>query len=242
MSELGELALLSDLGAAGTLFALLLVGHSLGDFVFQTSRMVRGKSETKWLLIHSVEVTLLQGVVLLPLMSGPVAIGLIAIFVSHTLIDWLKNSTDGVGIDRVSHFCLDQLLHLLVLAGVWRALVDRGEVLGRIGDWGPLATSAAVVVTAIAFNSNGVVAILGALGLNSAVDEDAQGEARLVGILERMVMLGVLLIGQWLAFAVVVGFRLIGGRGKSDNDNALIATLVGAVVTLTTVAVVGVLI
>lgn len=98
-----------------TLFQWIFA-HLLGDFIFQTSAMVRHKQRLKarsWMLylhcaIHGILVYLLAPGwnlwVLIPL-----------VMFTHYIIDlWKLNQSE-----KVVYFIIDQSLHLLVLFGLW---------------------------------------------------------------------------------------------------------------------------
>ena len=98
-----------------TLFQWIFA-HLLGDFILQTRSMVRHKQRLKarsWMLylhcaIHGVLVYLFAPSWAL----WPVP--LMVIF-SHYVIDlWKLNQGEGV-----VYFIIDQLLHLLVILGLW---------------------------------------------------------------------------------------------------------------------------
>ncbi len=111
------------------IFAWLLLGHCLGDWVFQNDWMARGKKRGLFTLAGLVHFTIYTAVVMgLLWLSGAVAtdptsficLGS-AIFASHWLIDattlvesWMhfyrQSDTDMVRV------MVDQTLHLLVLA------------------------------------------------------------------------------------------------------------------------------
>ena len=72
------------------LLALLVAGHLLADFAFQTRRMVEGKERPGWLVLHGAMVALVQAAVALPFLSLR-ALPLIAgLAVAHAAIDRMK--------------------------------------------------------------------------------------------------------------------------------------------------------
>ncbi len=214
------LHLLIGLGEKGTVLALLLCGHTLGDFVFQTDQMVRRKSENRWLAAHALQVTVLQGLLLLPFTSLPmhlVLLVLAGIGFSHLLIDHLKVH-HGKRLSPFSGFALDQALHLLVVLGAWLVLTSQAAHSLLSATFSPHSStlaSVAIVLAAYGFNLNGSGAIIGALLENYKLSpgEGQEGAAirlrmgRMIGILERMLVLTLVLIDQWSALGLILAAK-----------------------------------
>lgn len=105
-----------------TLLVLLLCGHLLADFVFQTRAMVEGKrTRLRWLWAHGLEVLLVQAVVLLPFCMDwiPGSLAVAAIAATHVGIDRIKIGFERRYGEQLRWFVLDQYLHLAVLAAVY---------------------------------------------------------------------------------------------------------------------------
>lgn len=90
---------------------LLLTGHLLGDFVFQTGWMVANKNKPLVLALHVGVVTAITAV-LLGSLHWPI---LLLVYSSHLLIDTMKVRlmSDGLG-----PFIFDQWLHIVIIAGL----------------------------------------------------------------------------------------------------------------------------
>jgi hypothetical protein len=78
---------LTALGPAGTALALLLLGHVLGDFVFQTDELARTKHRVGPLLVHAGIVNVVHLLTFLPLLTTRTALVVGSIGVCHFLID-----------------------------------------------------------------------------------------------------------------------------------------------------------
>ncbi|MDX1807577.1 MAG: DUF3307 domain-containing protein [Paenisporosarcina sp.] len=107
-----------------TVFSYMLIGHLMGDFLFQTSWMAMNKTK-QWtpLLVHSVCYTVIVtaliyvGYGLLPLA------GIILILGSHIILDrrtfvqwWVKNIMNTNGKDASWLVIIaDQIFHLIIL-------------------------------------------------------------------------------------------------------------------------------
>lgn len=108
-----------------TPFSILMIGHFIGDFLFQTSWIATYKA-TKWLtlivhvLIYTVTITMLDLLTFHQLSIG----GILFIFISHYLIDW--TSLAGWWMNTVLQtspksfpwlkIVIDQIFHFIVLA------------------------------------------------------------------------------------------------------------------------------
>jgi hypothetical protein len=104
------------------LFAWLLVGHLVGDFLLQTRWMAEGKTARWWpLLAHSTVYT--GAVALLALPAGGLSWrGLALVFLAHLVLDrrrfvqfWVRRVTGAAGVPWLV-IMTDQSWHIVVLA------------------------------------------------------------------------------------------------------------------------------
>ena len=97
------------------LFLCLLLAHLIADFMLQTSKSCNHKRDNKWRspyqFIHAGEVFVLSWLVTFDLRFwwGAAIIGIL-----HYCIDTWKSYRST----KVTWFSLDQIFHLLVIAGV----------------------------------------------------------------------------------------------------------------------------
>lgn len=193
-----------------TLLLQLLLAHLLGDFVFQSRKMVRKKEQfglrSKHLYLHLL-IHLLLLIVLLGF-EDRYWIGILVIILSHGLIDAMKAS-HGHRLTAAKAFLLDQACHLLVLVVVaytyfpvpveWEVLYS-GQVL--------LFITALLLVSVVA-------AILMKHLLRSwEVPEDQSGDSipsagTYIGILERLFVFGLLVLNQWEAIGLLIAAKSI---------------------------------
>lgn len=101
------------------LFLKLFLAHILGDFVLQPSNLVEKRNQNvMYLLLH----VLIHGAILCLLFVTELStfwITILFIVVAHLAIDSLKIWIEKKGVYKpVLLFCLDQAMHLSVLAGV----------------------------------------------------------------------------------------------------------------------------
>lgn len=231
MTDLAQIpALPLDLASPGVaLGALLVAGHLLGDFAFQTRWMVEEKPRPAALLAHGVAVAAVHLAALAPFFGVAVAVAAAAIAVAHAGIDRTKSALrrrrPGPGEGRrggpgpLALFVTDQAAHLLVLAvafAVLRRLAWPPPLVfpeAWLGPW----TTALLVAGAFAFNGHGggalVSGVLATLSPGLEEEEDAssgvKGSGRLIGILERTITLILILFGQWAAIVLLVAAKSI---------------------------------
>lgn len=110
-----------------TVFSYLLIGHLIGDFLFQTSWMAMFKA-TKWLplIVHCVVYTISVTTVVF-FGYGLLPIGAISLlFVSHIFLDrrvfvawWVKHIMQTKGSEsKWLSIMVDQIFHIIILGAV----------------------------------------------------------------------------------------------------------------------------
>lgn len=211
-------------------WALLIAGHLLADFVFQSRAMVEGKRrERRWLLAHGLEVLLVQGLVLLPFCPGwRAGLTVAGIALAHVGIDALKVWTEERFGRRLLWFALDQLTHagVLVAACAWIA-AGGVEVSGFAR---PDLSRLAWIVGLYAFNVNGGSAVVSAVldGLRTSAKPPSSARAgHVIGILERMAMLTLVWLGQWSALGFVLAAKSVARFKELENRDFAETYLVG---------------
>lgn len=224
MNALLPMELLSRTTPLESLLFLLVAGHLLGDFLLQTRWMVERKKEPKVLLAHAGAVTAAHVAALAPFFSLPVLGTLLGVGVVHLAIDWVKPHWRRERPGPLALFFLDQAAHLVVLAGAYLLLLRLGpppihfeaDVL-RI--WTLAGTAGAV----LAVNWTGASVVVGMTLQSVGAGEADRGGGELVGKLERLIYLILVLLGEWVALAVVVagksvvGFQATGGRRPASR-------------------------
>lgn len=101
------------------LLSYLILGHLLGDFIFQPTRLVMWKRESKWgVFVHVLVHFLINLVILAPFIyQGYYSLLIIPFFLSfcHFFIDQTKINYDLRHDDKVRPFVFDQILHLFTI-------------------------------------------------------------------------------------------------------------------------------
>lgn len=126
------------------LFLSLVLAHLVADFVLQTGKTCRDKKERHWKSLHHyVHALIVFGLAWLASWSVCFWWGALIIGVAHFGIDIWKSYRE----DKVTWFALDQVMHLLVIAGVayaWILCHDWSLPFG-VGLWHVAAAVALLV-------------------------------------------------------------------------------------------------
>ncbi len=106
----------------------LIIGHLIGDFLLQSSRLVAFKHRSVYgILLHILIVLVSQTLLLLPyLNSGKVAFALVLIGALHFFIDYTKVKLDIKTKYPIIPFSLDQIAHFVTL--ILAYLIIREEI------------------------------------------------------------------------------------------------------------------
>lgn len=203
---------------SAALLALLIVGHVLADFLVQTREHLEAKNRGRGFVAHGAAVFLTHLAVLVPLVSIEVVAAVLAVTLAHVVIDRVKSRWVPASRGRLKPFALDQAAHVAVVVAAWCVLARTGAVpafrwlsAGEMGTY----VGGAVLAAAFAFNaSGGSVIVTGILGLLPRHEEEEgtagyEGAGRMIGILERTLMLAMILYGQWAAIALLITAKSI---------------------------------
>jgi len=101
------------------LFYRLLLAHIIADFPLQTKQIFKVKTNTEWgVLIHTLIVLIFSILLTFPYLEDPkVAIILLVIFLSHTVIDKIKMEySKKTKNQSIRILLLDQFLHIAIIA------------------------------------------------------------------------------------------------------------------------------
>ncbi len=225
---------------------VMVLAHLLGDFYLQPDAMARGKSASRgWMLAH---VALYTAMMLAALLCLPAAsswralVAAVVLGLSHLIVDAVIKPrlarVDGLG--TWASFVIDQLAHLLFCVGAG-AIVRMGAPQGV----GPLASGETRVLLAAvaAFALVGRPAEIAVRELLLVVDDPREkgtpGSAallragRYIGILERVIVVTLTLLGQYSAIAFVIAAKSV-ARYKTIEENPAFAEryLVGTLASL----------
>lgn len=188
-----------------------ILAHMIGDFFLQTSSMVEHKNRKKWaspqLYIHG----LIHFILILVIAGFENWLAATIITISHIAIDGMKVNFQNERNARKLFF-IDQAAHLLVLVVVW-------YIISPAPPYSFLVINSYTIAVAIAYLFlTRPTAIIIAQALNhwtTEIIQDGETEKSLpkagwyIGVLERILVLTFILIGQWGAIGFLMAAKSI---------------------------------
>lgn len=247
---------LTSLGPEGTALGLLLVGHVLGDFVFQTDELAKNKHKWKPLLTHAGIVLVVHLVAFIPLLTPGTGLLILSIGVSHFLIDAVTARVRSRKGRSVILFLVDQIVHLLVLYVGW-SLIDPQAwtdalVVTVLSDmvslpWSEI-TAGMVYLSAFVFAHEGGNAIVRRVLPDDGPESNEEDleVGSLIGSLERWIVLLLGIVGLWESVALIVAVKSIARfqelKKRAFAEYFLVGTLTSVLVAIALVIIVSVLV
>lgn len=220
-----------------TLLALkLILAHFLGDFALQPARWVADKLQKKWrskYLYYHIGVHLVLLLALLQFRHLGIVAGIV---VTHYGIDVGKLAFTNPKNYRWL-FVVDQVLHLLVLAGALYLIEPFTlDMAGWFSEKTLLLITFLVFVT---FVSGIVMRMFLAPYIDEIAKDDASGEGgslknagTYIGMLERLFVFGFILMQQWAAIGLLIAAKSVfrfgdlnKGKNRKLTEYVLIGTL-----------------
>jgi hypothetical protein len=201
----------------------LLLAHVVADFVLQSDRMVREKRRVPMLLAHGAIVAATTWAALgLPLAVWPVLV----ITITHLVADWVKARFGGAGFRA---FALDQAAHLSVIAAVavaWPGTYAAGLWPEAARIVPPLTglpvgfAFAAGLIGAVLAGGHAVGALMRGLKLppDPADDPSLPQGGRLIGQLERLIILVLVLAGEIVGIGLLIAAKSILRFGEAQRS------------------------
>lgn len=247
---------LTSLGPSGTALALLLLGHVLGDFVFQTDSLASRKHRLGPLLSHVGIVVVAHAITFLPLLTAQTARIVGVVGLCHLLIDAISARVRQRRAPSASLFLGDQLAHLLVILVGWSVLAPStwavGSILTAVGGvstlpWSVL-TIGAIYVSAFVFAHEGGNTIVSGVLPDQELESTEQDldVGSLIGTLERWIILLLGVAGRWESVALVVAAKSIARfeelKKRAFAEYFLVGTLTSVLVAMSLAVVVSVLV
>lgn len=199
----------------------LIFSHLLTDFVLQPTSWVEDRNRKHLasgrLYAHSL-VTAGLAYILIGWQYWVVAL---VILVSHFFIDGWKSYRP----QRIAYFLIDQLLHLLVIFGCWIVLFDQWSFIGD--TWQRLSSDLHiwVLLTAFVFVTFPAGILIGQLTSRWSEKIDDPGNSlanagKWIGIIERVIVLVLVLQGQWTVMGLLVTAKGIIRFSEKDRQEA----------------------
>lgn len=202
------------------LFLTLLVAHLVGDFLLQTDSLCAKKCERRFrcgfLYVHAVIIALLSLMAFWDLSYWPWALGIGA---SHLIIDGVKSCVNK---DSIWVFLIDQIFHLVILMVVASTCAARCDWITP--DWltDQVFSVVAVVSAAIICWKPANILVKYILKycqmIVPADDSNLFHAGKLIGTLERWLILAFLIIGRYEVIGFLIAAKSIIRFGEKDKD------------------------
>ncbi|NLA97279.1 MAG: DUF3307 domain-containing protein [Spirochaetales bacterium] len=189
---------------------VLLAMHVLGDFYFQSDKLaLRKRQEITAVFIHS----LIYTIAFLPMVFISSWYVFLILVLSHAVIDFLKYVLMHVTARNSVLFILDQLGHIAVLAGVsvW-AFPDFPMEIRYV--------SALRIIVLVLWVAKPVSVLFSELfgRFRPLPGEGTEGAGKVIGYLERLMLVLLLIIGQYGVIGWVIAAKTL-ARSKQLSDS-----------------------
>lgn len=217
----------------------LLLAHLLTDFVLQPKSWIEQRKAKHFaagkLYLHG----LVTGIVALMFMGPEYWAIAIIIMLSHTLIDaWKSYQEDGIVL-----FILDQVLHILVILLCW---VFTFHVIDSLLNWFytvSLTIHFWVMIAAMTFLTTPAGILIGQLTSQwrkrIADGESLANAGKWIGIVERLIVFILVMLGQFSAISLLVAAKGIirfneKDRAEVKTEYLVIGTLMSIAISMIT--------
>lgn len=192
------------------LLVKLILAHLIGDFLLQTKSMIEQKERKVWraplLYLHCL---LHFGLVMVLVWDIHFWLPALIITTTHFIIDGIKLQFQKPA-NRTRWFFADQALHLIVLFTVWWAWSSSYK--STLILWEPqywIVLTGACFLTLPAAFSIGALLAPWSVKIGDDANESLPNGGRYIGILERLLVFLMVLIGQWGAVGFLMAAKSI---------------------------------
>lgn len=170
------------------LFLALALAHLVADFPLQTDWMVANKRQWRAMGAHIGVVAITTSIAL----GGAHWAVWAAIVISHFVIDWIKTRYAGQGLIS---FVIDQIAHLGILGIAAWWITRTQSTLWITADHAQTMSIAAGLIIATYVGAPIISALMRGLS-HDPPDDGIKGAGRIIGLLERGLIFGLVLIGE----------------------------------------------
>lgn len=210
-----------------TSFYLLFLAHISADYLVQPRVVALGKqAKASFLFLHGAIIGLIFFLLLLPFFSiGGWIFGWMVIVFSHIIFDYLKIKANKIFFRKELELgLLDQGLHILVILVVWYLFLRPAYFTSPLFNISAGSLNRILVYTAgyIFIWQGGTDIVRGILYKVSdkkPVEEEELNVGRLIGCLERILLLTFVLAGQFGAFGFVLAAKSIARFKELEDKN-----------------------
>ncbi len=244
------------------IFIQLLLAHILTDFIVQPDKWVKKKKakglRSGYFWLHIGLAGLLTYVILMQWNNWVIPLFII---ITHGLIDlWkirkeqlstisnkVEDSTDS-NVPGPKYFFVDQLLHILMIILAWLYLTDNfRHLFGKIAD---LLSDTRILTTLTAFliviwpAGKAIGKITEHLRKEFSTSESLSNAGTYIGILERILVLIFVLIGQYSAIGFLIAAKSLLRVSREGDENGRKKTeyvLIGTLLSFSVAIIIGLL-
>jgi len=231
------------------LILLLLIGHVLGDFYFQSDKMALNKKHhLNWLIKHILFNFMILIIMTLPFFNYNVFLLVIFNVIAHFIIDLFKIKIQKQNkLSEIQLFCLDQILHILIIilssycVGHFGTIAYSEDLKLLSSLNGRVLLSWIFVILFIIKPASIIIKIaLKPFEPKEKLSYDGIPKAgSLIGIFERIFILMMLYVGQYSAIGFVLTAKSIARYKKITEDSQfaeyyLLGTLLSAILVIAT--------
>ena len=237
-------------------FIIVLIGHFLGDFVFQNAKMANDKIENRKIMLKH---WLIYGLSLLPFMIWygewwNVLIFFAIGFFTHAIIDWARTGLERKRFKKQPFwlFIIDQILHISILLVLSHFLPQTNGLGNWVVDLAkkhiPGGELGAILIVALGYiiclNPTGILVKKVFLKLGYQKEDvptdESQTKAQIsgyaIGMLERVCVFTLTLLGQYTAISFVIAAKSLARMKQFEEkdfaEKYLVGTLLSVVIAL----------
>lgn len=199
-------------------FILMLFIHTLADFYFQTDELAKKKEDSlKALLCHLLQYflcSLVLGAALFRISKNSFLL-IILLSITHGIVDFIKYCFRSKNCHII--FYLDQLAHLIRIFIIWffvgKQIDSRDFLMQR---WNHLPFLPITMLLGITLVLKPVSIMIEKSGLLQS--KNSNGNGKIIGYLERLIILGLIMYGEFSAIGFVITAKSITRFSETQND------------------------
>lgn len=215
---------------------VFLLSHILSDFYFQTESMARKKENNfKYIVIHSIVYGLTTLILVKLICTNFENIYLWMIIISHFLVDTIKyflKKNEFIKKYQKYIFIIDQIIHITILMIVSYFMIKSGkdygynlmalDILNIIGI--SIQSIIILIVQILLVHKPANIFIVNIMQSYKPIDkensntENTKKAGRMIGTIERIIMLFFILIKQYSSVGLVLTAKSIARYNKISED------------------------
>ena len=218
----------------------LILSHMLTDFVLQPTSWVEDRNQKHFASGKLYWHALVTAVLAYIFIGWRYWLAALVILVTHLFIDGWKSYRP----QRIRYFIIDQILHLIVIAGCWLVTFQDWAFWGNVGHRMNTDIHSWIILAAFVFVTAPAGILIGQLtsGWSKKIDDPENSLAhagKWIGILERVIVLILVMLNQYSAIGLVIAAKSILRFSEKDRQEVkteyvLIGTLLSIGVAILT--------